>query len=240
MSVLILEDNRQILNVLEELVMSVAEDEKVYATDNVGEAYKIAMETSIDVFLLDIILYTDKKGDTSGMQYAQSMQKLERYRFTPIIFITSLEDPEMYALRDLHAFGYIEKPFAPSQVKNLLRDALHFKTQKETDAMMFFRKDGILYPVKCNRVIYMELIKRKICIHMKNGDVLSIPYKSFREIMEEANYEKFVQCSRNCVINIDYIKNIDKTNRFITLEGTKTAVEMGGTFIKKIVGALGL
>ena len=61
MSVLILEDNRQILNVLEELVMSVAEDEKVYATDNVGEAYKIAMETSIDVFLLDIILYTDKK-----------------------------------------------------------------------------------------------------------------------------------------------------------------------------------
>ena len=135
MSVLILEDNRQILNVLEELVMSVAEDEKVYATDNVGEAYKIAMETSIDVFLLDIILYTDKKGDTSGMQYAQSMRKLERYRFTPIIFITSLEDPEMYALRDLHAFGYIEKPFAPSQVKNLLRDALHFKTQKETDAM---------------------------------------------------------------------------------------------------------
>lgn len=174
------------------------------------------------------------------MQYAQSMRKLERYRFTPIIFITSLEDPEMYALRDLHAFGYIEKPFALSQVENLLRDALHFKTQKEKDAMMFFRKDGILYPVKCNRVIYMELIKRKICIHMKNGDVLSIPYKSFREIMEEANYEKFVQCSRNCVINIDYIKNIDKTNRFITLEGTKTAVEMGGTFIKKVVGVLGL
>lgn len=240
MSVLILEDNRQILNVLEKLVLSVAEDEKVYVTDNVGEAYKIAMEISIDVFMLDIILYGDKKGDTSGMQYAQSMRKLERYRFTPIIFITSLEDPEMYALRDLHAFGYIEKPFAPSQVENLLRDALHFKTQKEKDAMMFFRKDGILYPVKCNRVIYMELIKRKICIHMKNGDVLSIPYKSFREIMEEANYEKFVQCSRNCVINIDYIKNIDKTNRFITLKGTKTAVEMGGTFIKKVVGVLGL
>ena len=72
MSVLILEDNRQILNVLEKLVLSVAEDEKVYVTDNVGEAYKIAMEISIDVFMLDIILYGDKKGDTSGMQYAQA------------------------------------------------------------------------------------------------------------------------------------------------------------------------
>lgn len=66
MSVLILEDNRQILKVLEELVLSVS-DEKVYATDDVGEAYKIAMENSVDVFLLDIILYADKKGDTSGM-----------------------------------------------------------------------------------------------------------------------------------------------------------------------------
>ena len=75
MSVLILEDNRQILKVLEELVLSVS-DEKVYATDDVGEAYKIAMENSVDVFLLDIILYADKKGDTSGMQYAQSIRKL--------------------------------------------------------------------------------------------------------------------------------------------------------------------
>ena len=117
MSVLILEDNRQILNVLEELVMSVAEDEKVYATDNVGEAYKIAMETSIDVFLLDIILYTDKKGDTSGMQYAQSMRKLERYRFTPIIFITSLEDPEMYALRDLTLLDILKSRLHPHRLR---------------------------------------------------------------------------------------------------------------------------
>lgn len=61
MSVLILEDNRQILNVLEELVMSVAEDEKVYATDNVGEAYKIAMETSIDVFYWILFCILTKK-----------------------------------------------------------------------------------------------------------------------------------------------------------------------------------
>lgn len=40
MSVLILEDNRQILNVLEKLVLSVAEDEKVYVTDNAGKPIK--------------------------------------------------------------------------------------------------------------------------------------------------------------------------------------------------------
>lgn len=61
MSVLILEDNRQILKVLEKLVLSVAEDEKVYVTDNVGEAYKIAMEISIDVFMLDIFYMVIKK-----------------------------------------------------------------------------------------------------------------------------------------------------------------------------------
>lgn len=61
MSVLILEDNRQILNVLEKLVLSVAEDEKVYVTDNVGEAYKIAMEISIDVFMLILFCILTKK-----------------------------------------------------------------------------------------------------------------------------------------------------------------------------------
>ena len=61
MSVLILEDNRQILNVLEKLVLSVAEDEKVYVTDNVGEAYKIAMEISIDVFMLILFYMVIKK-----------------------------------------------------------------------------------------------------------------------------------------------------------------------------------
>ena len=61
MSVLILEDNRQILNVLEELVLSVS-DEKVYATDDVGEAYKIAMENSVDVFYWILFYMLIKRG----------------------------------------------------------------------------------------------------------------------------------------------------------------------------------
>lgn len=240
MSVLILEDNKQILMVLEKLVLSVSKNEIVYATDNAAQAYRIAMEKSIDVFLLDIIISDDKKGDTSGIQYAQQIRKIERYRFAPIIFITSLEDPEMYAFRDLHCFGYIEKPFAKEEVKELIREALHFKTRKEKDSTMFFRKDGILYPVKCSNVIYIELVHRVLWIHTADGESLNIPYKSFREILEEANCEKFLQCSRNTIVNVDYIRNIDKTNRFISLRGVKTNVEIGGTFSKRVYKALGI
>ena len=39
---------------------------------------------------------------------------------------------------------------------------------------------------------------------------------------------------------INKIKNIDKTNRFITLKWRNTVVEMGGTFIKKIEKVLGI
>lgn len=240
MSVLILEDNHQTLKILEKVVLSVDSKEEVYLADSAAQAYKIAMETSVDVFLIDIILDKNKKGDTSGIKYAEKIRGVERYLFTPLIFITSLEDPELYAYRNLHSFGYIEKPFDSKVVADLIRQALHYRTQKEDDATMFFRKDGILYPVKCSNVCYMELINKVIHINMVTGDELKIPYKSFREILSEANYSKFIQCSRNCIVNMAYIENIDKTNRFISLRHSKKKMEIGLTFAKRVFKELGI
>lgn len=240
MSVLILEDNHETLRILERIVLSVSPKEKVFLIDNTAEAYKVAMENSIDVFLVDIILDRSRKGDTSGIKYVEKIRSVERYMFTPIIFITSLEDPELYAYRSLHSFGYIEKPFDYKVVTNLVEQALCYHTKKEEDTTLFFRKDGILYPVKCSEVRYMELVNKVICINMVTGDELKIPYKSFREILADANSSKFLQCSRNCVVNVDYIANIDKTNRFIAIKKSKKKIEIGLTFAKRVFKELGI
>lgn len=240
MSVLILEDNPETLRILERIVLSVSPKEKVFLADNTADAYKVAMESSIDVFLVDIILDRNRKGDTSGIKYVEKIRSIERYMFTPIIFITSLEDPELYAYRNLHSFGYIEKPFHYNMVADLLEQALYYRTKREDDTTLFFRKDGILYPVKCSEVRYMELVNKVITINMVTGDELKIPYKSFREILSDANFSKFMQCSRNCVVNVDYIANIDKTNRFIAIKNSKKTIEIGLTFAKRVFKELGI
>ena len=77
---------------LKKLVLEVDPSVKVYTASASGPAYEILMERTIDVFLVDIILDTSKPGDASGMRLVENVRKLEKYMFTPVVFITSLED----------------------------------------------------------------------------------------------------------------------------------------------------
>jgi DNA-binding LytR/AlgR family response regulator len=240
MGILILEDNQETLKILHRIVQSVAPAEKVYLADNVADAYRIAMESSIDVFMIDIVIDTKRHADTSGIKYVEKIRGVERYLFTPVIFITSLEDPELYTYRNLHGFGYIEKPFHTNQVAELVRQALKYQTQKEDETTLFFRKDGILYPAPCKNISYIELVNRMLHVRMTSGEVLVIPYKTFKEVLYEANYAGFVQCSRSCVLNKHHIANIDKANRLVTMRRPHAQLEIGITFAKRFYKEMGI
>jgi DNA-binding LytR/AlgR family response regulator len=240
MGILILEDNQETLKVLNKIVRSVAPADEIYLADNVADAYRIAMESSINVFLIDIVLDTKRNSDTSGIKYVEKIRGVERYFFTPVIFITSLEDPELYTYRNLHGFGYIEKPFHANQVAELVKQALKYQTQKEDETTLFFRKDGILYPAPCKNISYIELVNRMLHVHMTSGEELVMPYKTFKEVLSEANYSGFVQCSRSCVVNRHHIANIDKPNRLITMRKTREQLEIGITFAKRFYKEMGI
>ena len=64
-------------------------------------------------------------------------------------------------------------------------------------------------------------------LHMMIEDDLELPYKPCKDILEELQSDKFVQCSRFTVINKDYIECIDEVNRYIKLFGRKELVEIG-------------
>ena len=87
-TVLIIEDDANQLMMLKQLVLSVNEGAEILTADNETIAYKILMERTIDVFLVDIILDTRKPGDTSGVRLVERMRKIQKYIFTPVIFIT--------------------------------------------------------------------------------------------------------------------------------------------------------
>ena len=160
--VLILEDNIHTPKILAELVIECDLKAKVLYTSSIEEAYKFAIEDTIDVFIIDIILQPAKPEDISGLKFAKALRRIERYYFTPMIFITALEDPELYAYRDLHCFGYIEKPFSEEHVKSLLSEALYYETKKIEDSTVYLRKDGILYAVKLFQVVYIQVQHHKM------------------------------------------------------------------------------
>ena len=67
-TVLVIEDDREQLNMLKQLVKEVNGNTEVYTAENVSQAYQLLMEKTIDVIRVDIMLYTSKPGDASGIR----------------------------------------------------------------------------------------------------------------------------------------------------------------------------
>ncbi len=234
-TVLIIEDQPIQMEMLKKLVLEVDGTAIVYTAGDAGTAYQILMEKTIDVFLVDIILDTSVPGDTSGIRLVKRIRDIKKYMFTPVLFITSLEDTTGYAYKDLNCLGYVEKPFSPDKVRQLVKKALYFTTAKDEDAVIFFRKDGIIYPIKVCEVVYMDGFKRMLTVHLINGSTLDVPCRSCKKLVEEADTDCLLQCSRSAIVNKNYVESIDIPNQYITMKGIPAKVEIGVTYRKKIL-----
>lgn len=234
-TILIVEDNPVQLEALRQLVLEVDSELTVFTASEEAYAYKILMEKTIDVLMADIILNKDKIGDIAGIRIVERIRTIPRYMFTPVIFITSLEDSTGYAYKDLNCLGYIEKPFLKENVKKMVKKALCFPKIKEEEKTICFRKEGILFPIDIHDIVYMESSNHKIIIHLLSGEKFEIPYMTCKQILEEHNVECLMQCSRSTIVNKEYIHNIDFTNRYISLKDNMGKVEIGITYKKKIL-----
>lgn len=232
-NILVLEDNVHTAQVIQKIISNMDIKVKIECFAKVEEAYKYALEHAVDVFVVDIILDTTIPGDTSGIIFAQKIREIRKYYFTPLIFITALSDPELYLYRNLQCFGYIEKPFVKEQIIKLLDKALFYKTEREENHVICFRKDGIIYPIK-----ECEIILAQVCNHhmslVTNTEEIEIPYKTIKAFLNEVVSEDLIQCNRYTVINKSRIEKIDFGNRYIHLRGYVHSVEIGITYKKEI------
>lgn len=229
-NVLILEDKEVIRIYLKQLVQETDSSVCVFTVGEIAQAYHLIMNRHIDLFLIDIILDTNDAGDTSGLKFVSQLRKIEQYFFTPVIFVTSLEDPALHSYSHLHCYGYIEKPFDPDEVKKLVSDALKFPCNQMEKKTLFFRKEGIYLAIEREKIVYAESINHVLHIHTTQKDVLKIPYFTLRKLVEEADSADIFQCSRNAVVNKAYVSHVDITNRFIQFRDGLGKVEIGLTY----------
>lgn len=162
------------------------------------------------------------------------MRNYKKYQLTPMIFITVLADPELYAYRELHSFGYLEKPFSMEEARKLVIKALENTVPVEKEKTIWLRKDGILFAVPLHKVICVETRNHILSIYLQD-ELLEIPYITIKEFMSEADGFGFFQCSRSTLVNKNHIKSVDMINRYISFRGTDKIVEVGPVYRKKFV-----
>lgn len=225
--ILVLEDNPMTLGYIKSLIQEIDTKNTIFECSDVKDAYQYVLEKDIDLFIIDIILDTSRPGDSSGLKFVDGIRRIDRYAFIPVIFVTSLEDARLYTYEKLHCYSFIEKPFDPNKLKEMVMKCLSFPFVEKERKTMYFRKDGIILAADREDIVYVECINHILNIHTIQGDLLSIPYVTLKKFLSDVDSDDFIQCSRSAIVNRCYIHNVDITNRVIQLKNQMGNVEVG-------------
>lgn len=238
-NVLIIEDNEACREALAAIARKCEAAGAVFCAGNSAEAYRYALEEDIHLFLVDIILEPENPTDVSGIIFAEKIREIEKYKYTPIIFVTSLVDEKLIAYQRLYCSCYIEKPIDPARVEYEIRRALGQPIEQDNESacsFYYYRKEGVIYGLETEMIISIESSFRRLLMHTTEQTV-EMSYKPLKAVMGKLPARYFVQCSKNMIINKKYIDNIDKANRYITMKDGRQ-IEIGSCKRKQFLEEL--
>ena len=173
-----------------------------------------------------------KNGDMSGMTFADNIRKIERYKATPIIFTTSLEDPKLHAYAHLHCYQYFDKYYREDEFKEAVQFTLKNYTAKKEREYIYFKTNGIVCPVKINDIVYIDNKISTLSIYCKDGEIVEAPYKSTKQLILELGSTKFLKCNKSEIVNCDYVKFADYSNYLIKLKEDFGELKIGRRILK--------
>lgn len=235
-NILVVEDSEYYMNLICNTLSKIS-DINIYKATCSAEAYKYAMEMSISVFIVDLILNTNVLGDVSGIKFIERMRTIEKYKFVPVIITTSLEDPKLHSYSYLHCYRYFEKTFDTNELVETVLEVLKYESPKEKTKIIYYKREGLLFSINTNDIIYIENCNRFIKYHCVDG-IHTAPYQSCKKIIQEMESTDFIQCSKNTIVNRKYILCVDSINRYITLMNEYGTLDIGPRMKKEFMNRL--
>lgn len=162
-----------------------------------------------DIVFLDIMI---KQLD--GIETGKILK--DRDMKTQIVYITSFSDFSMRAHK-VHAFDYLEKPITFSRIADVLTDFRKLHTEYNhitVDYIRVKRDDGVELLMNTEDIFYFEYSEsRKVMVYTKT-DKIKIKDMLY-EIYGRLNHLKFVQPHKAYIVNLNYVKLIEKGSKYI-------------------------
>ncbi len=231
--VLIVDDDPVVRERLCRIIQICDDSACIFQTADVTKAYEAAVTNDIELILIDMMLGKNKTGDISGLKFVADIRRIEKYAFVPVIIVSSLLDDNLYMFRELHCYGFLEKPFSEENAIRLIRDALRFRMEKSIRKYVCFRQGCIIYPIRISEIIYIEHKRRQMAVHTTK-EVIYIPYHTCSKTMEELGDCGFAICARGLIVNVEYIQSMDTINQYIILKDGHGRLELSRGYVKII------
>ena len=181
----------------------------------------LEMHPEPSLYYLDV----DLQSEMNGFELARQIRKIDPRGF--IIFITTHSELSALSFEyKVEAMDYILKDESDKVLLRMKECLLHAQelltapTNRVQKTIPITINGKIIF-VKMADIYCIETASdaHKIRVHYKNG--YTEFYYSLKDISKQLD-ENFFQCHKSCIVNMQYIKEIDKKNNIIILNNQKT------------------
>ena len=212
MRILLVEDSELIIQFLSDTIKTHYFDWQIDTAENYDTAVIYAKENHYDLFILDYELdihNSQKNGLALGIQ----IQKMSKYIDVPIIFETSYSEYIFDAVNKLNCIYYLMKPYDETDVLKMLDK---IKKQQEKDLRLSFSDPNhIQFYVKVSEIVYVSSGHNRLTIVTENTSYICTNFTL--NTLETECHGLLLRCHKSFLFNPNYIQNIDRSNRYITL-----------------------
>lgn len=206
MNVAICDDDLDIVKKINEEIRNIFRDLKeevqIYTfTSGIGLVGSVEEDyKNYDIILLDI--------DMPGISGLDVAKKLRDNNDDVIIVFVSSHEKYVFDSLEYRPFRYIRKNRIMEELKLAIRAAcvLYKKNAKK---YILIKTDDGEYRIEQSDIYYIEMVKRKLHIHLTDNKVLAI-WKSMKDFYKNVENEEFVKIHSGCAVNIKYIREYSK------------------------------
>lgn len=209
MNMLIVEDDKLQRENLKQMIQEIDKSLTIYEAEDKDEALKISMDNNIAIFYIDVALK-----NSSGLDFAIELRKIHKYNLSWIIFLTTHIEYITQALKEVHCYDYILKPYDKEKLIDMSRRIMlheHNNTVVERKHAIFDLKDGVFIKIYVDEIIFIEVNIRTCTLHTKKGKY-EVKGLSLKQSLKLTNSKNIIQCHKSFAVNINYITKIEKVS----------------------------
>jgi len=172
--------------------------------DNSAE-FEVACEKQFfDIIILDIDM-----PEPSGFEIAKKLS--QRQEESLLIFCTG-HDEMVYDSFTYQPFWFVRKSELDDALSEALCKAHQKLLQREKTWNVWIK--GEAYTIALNHVMYVDSFQHKIYIHLDNQE--SIAYReNLSNIEKELQKNGFIRISSGCIVNVDWIQCVKKSEIYL-------------------------
>lgn len=214
---MIVEDDQVVTTNLE-LLLAQENHEVVGSADNAKDAMDLFLKEHPDLIICDINI----NGDVDGIELIKQINQVER---VPVLFLTSIDEKEVFQkAKTANPYAFITKPIEKDTLERNIELAfqnIHLTKANgqedngwNEDVMLkdcFFTKIGNkLKKISLDEIDYIE-VEGKYCSVVVNNRRINVKI-SLKDFIQKLPESQFLRISRNYVVNVSKIEDIDTFN----------------------------